>query len=240
VARIEELAGKHDEARRHGRDAVEGIESLIPSAYSVAFDEAARISPRLERLDDLCRLITDGTHVTPRYVEEGVAFLSVKDITTGAIRFDDAKHITEEEHAILTKRCRPERDDVLLTKVGTTGFAKAVDVDREFSIFVSLALLKLDLSRLTPRYTECMLNSSRVRDLSARDTRGVGNKNLVLKFIREFRIPAPPLVEQRRIVARLDALQAKVDELKRLQAETQKVLDALMPSILDRAFKGEL
>jgi type I restriction enzyme S subunit len=48
------------------------------------------------------------------------------------------------------------------------------------------------------------------------------------------------LVEQRRIVARLDALQAKVDELKRLQAETQKVLDALMPSILDRAFKGEL
>ncbi|MCX6841920.1 MAG: restriction endonuclease subunit S [candidate division WOR-3 bacterium] len=240
VARIEELAGKHDEARRHGRDAVEVRESLLPSAYSAAFDAAASISPSLERLGDLCRLITDGTHVTPRYVPEGVAFLSVKDITTGIIRFDDAKKISTEEQAALTRRCRPERDDVLLTKVGTTGFAKAIDVDREFSIFVSLALLKLDLNRLLPRYTEYMLNSSRVRDLSARDTRGVGNKNLVLKFIREFRIPAPPLADQRRIVAELDALQAKVDELKRLQAETQAELDALLPSILDRAFKGEL
>jgi type I restriction enzyme S subunit len=53
-------------------------------------------------------------------------------------------------------------------------------------------------------------------------------------------INIPPLPEQRRIVAYLDNLQAKVDALKRLQAETQKELDALLPSVLDRAFKGEL
>ena len=46
--------------------------------------------------------------------------------------------------------------------------------------------------------------------------------------------------EQRRIVAELDALQAEVDALKRLQAETAAELDALLPAILDRAFKGEL
>ena len=56
-------------------------------------------------------------------------------------------------------------------------------------------------------------------------------------------IPFPsgvPLAEQRRIVAELDALQAEVDALKRLQAETSAELDALLPAILDRAFKGEL
>ena len=53
-------------------------------------------------------------------------------------------------------------------------------------------------------------------------------------------IPVPPLPEQRRIVAELDALQAEVDALKRLQAETAVELDALLPSILDRAFKGEI
>ena len=53
-------------------------------------------------------------------------------------------------------------------------------------------------------------------------------------------IPVPPLAEQRRIVAELDALQVEVDALKRLQAETAKELDALLPAILDRAFKGEL
>ena len=50
---------------------------------------------------------------------------------------------------------------------------------------------------------------------------------------------AAPLAEQRRIVAELEALQAEVDALKRLQAETAAELDALLPSILDRAFKGE-
>ncbi len=58
--------------------------------------------------------------------------------------------------------------------------------------------------------------------------------------LRKVKIFVPPLPEQRRIIAYLDNLQSKIDELKKLQAETQKELDALMPSILDKAFKGEL
>ena len=53
-------------------------------------------------------------------------------------------------------------------------------------------------------------------------------------------IALPPLPEQRLILAELDALQVKVDSLKRAQAETAVELDALLPSILDRAFAGEL
>ena len=59
------------------------------------------------------------------------------------------------------------------------------------------------------------------------------------KKINPMRIPAPPRPDQRRIVGELDALQAEVDGLKRLQAETIAVLDALLLSILDEAFKGE-
>jgi type I restriction enzyme S subunit len=53
-------------------------------------------------------------------------------------------------------------------------------------------------------------------------------------------IPLPPLEEQRRLVAYLDGLQAQVSALRARQAETEKELNALMPSILDKAFKGEL
>ena len=70
--------------------------------------------------------------------------------------------------------------------------------------------------------------------------REIGNQNLVLKFIREFPVPLPPLREQRQIVAQLDDLQTKADALKGLQAGTSTELDALMPSILDKAFRGEL
>lgn len=52
-------------------------------------------------------------------------------------------------------------------------------------------------------------------------------------------LPCPPLIEQRRIVAYLDGLQAQVDELTALQDATQAELDALLPSVLDRAFRGE-
>lgn len=240
VARIEALAAKIEEARGLRSRIIVEADALSPSLLTAAYDCAAEIAGRVERLDDLCVRVTDGTHITPSYVLEGIPFLSVKDISSGQIRFEEARLISHEEHASLTARCKPERDDVLLTKVGTTGFAKAIDTDREFSIFVSLALLKLDKSRLLPKFTEFMLNSSRLKEYSADGTRGVGNKNLVLKFIREFPMPAPPLLEQRRIVAYLDGLQAKVDALKRLQAETAAELDALLPSILDKAFKGEL
>jgi type I restriction enzyme, S subunit len=69
--------------------------------------------------------------------------------------------------------------------------------------------------------------------------------NLLLPRLRtalleSIPIPLPSLEEQRRIVAYLDGLQGKVDALKQLQAQTQVELDALLPSVLDKAFKGEL
>jgi type I restriction enzyme S subunit len=59
-------------------------------------------------------------------------------------------------------------------------------------------------------------------------------------LFRSLRIPLPDIEAQRLLVERLDALQDKVDEVKRLQAEMQAELDALLPSILDHAFRGEL
>jgi type I restriction enzyme, S subunit len=59
-------------------------------------------------------------------------------------------------------------------------------------------------------------------------------------MIKNIDLALPSLAEQRRIVAYPDDLQARVDQVKRLQAETQAELDALLPSVLDKAFKGEL
>jgi len=69
---------------------------------------------------------------------------------------------------------------------------------------------------------------------------GGAQPNISQKMIRETEIALPPLPEQRRIVAYLDVLQAKVDTLRRLQAETGAEMDALLPAVLDRTFKGEL
>jgi type I restriction enzyme S subunit len=70
---------------------------------------------------------------------------------------------------------------------------------------------------------------------SSHDTRKLETPKLL-----NFKIPVPPIPEQRRIVAYLDNLHAKVDEMKRLREEAMKELEAMLPSILDKAFKGEL
>ena len=65
-------------------------------------------------------------------------------------------------------------------------------------------------------------------------------KNINLKILSALPIPDLPISGQRRIATYLDDLQAKVDSLKQLQAETATELATLLPAVLDRAFKGEL
>ncbi len=166
------------------------------------------------RLDDLCSLITDGTHNTPVYITEGIPFLSVKNLSGGFIDYSDTKHISINEHKELIKRCNPEYDDVLLTKVGTTGIAVRVDTKETFSIFVSVALLKTIKGYIDSEFLTRLINSPLVKKYSAEGTEGVGNKNLVLKKIKNFVIPLPPLAEQKRIVAKIDQLMELCNSLE--------------------------
>ena len=186
---------------------------------------------------DVCDKISDGTHNTPTYKESGIPFLSVKDITKGFIDFSNTRFIPISEHEDLTKRCKPVRNDILYTKVGTTGVAKVIDVDREFSIFVSLALLKPKHKIIESYFFEHLLNSPLCYEQSQAKTRGVANRNLVLTDIKSIQIPLPPLSEQTRIVAKLDALFARIDKSIALLEENIKHTKALMASVLEEVFR---
>jgi type I restriction enzyme S subunit len=188
------------------------------------------------KLDWICNQITDGTHHTPTYISNGVPFLSVKDISSGRFDLTNTKFISHGEHQQLIKRCYPEFNDVLLTKVGTTGIAKVIDIDIEFSIFVSVALLKISKYLLSPYYIELVINSPLVKEQSKNNTQGVGNKNLVLRCIKSFDLPLPPLAEQKRIVTKVDKLMKLCDELEtkltQTQTEREKIINAAVKQLL--------
>src|SRR5713101_2580154 len=86
-------------------------------------------------LDQLTSKIVDGTHFTPTYVPNGVPFLSVKDVHDDSVSFEDCKFIPRKEHELLSKRCNPEKGDLLVTKSGTIGRSAVIEVDTEFSLF---------------------------------------------------------------------------------------------------------
>jgi type I restriction enzyme S subunit len=104
-----------------------------------------------------------------------------------------------------------------------------------------LMRLRPERTKMTPDFLVFALSSRRVREqIEEIGKTTAGNIGISGANAKSFRVPVPPLHEQRRIVAELDTLRAEVDALKRLQAETAAELDALLPSILDKAFKGEL
>lgn len=187
-------------------------------------------------LDTICYQVTDGAHHTPVYTETGVPFISVKDLTNGSISFERTRFVSNKTHKELSTRCNPEYGDMLLTKVGTTGVARFVDIDRPFSLFVSVALLKYYQPSLDSSFFEYLLNSPLVKKQSDEGTQGVGNKNLVLKTIRAFYLPIPPMEEQKRIVAKVDKLMALCDQLEQqlttAYGDAEKLLNATMLSLV--------
>jgi len=183
-------------------------------------------------LDSISLQITDGTHITPTYTPKGIPFLSVKDVSSGQLDFANTKFISREQHQEYAQRCKPERGDILLTKVGTTGIAVEVNNDQEFSIFVSLALLKFSGLPLYTKYIEFVLNSPLMRAMSEAGTEGVGNKNLVLRKIRRFPVPLAPLPEQKRILERVGVLLAVCDELETNLTHAEEASEELVEAVV--------
>ena len=239
VARIEALAAQIEEARRLRKEAAEEACAIFGAEASKRLCGAyAR-----QKMDEICSLITDGTHQTPRYTDDGFPFLSAQNVKPFRFMPDSYRKVSCEDYEACMKRAAPRRGDVFMARVGAgIGEAAMMNRDMDFAFYVSLALLRPCQNRILPEFLVHWLNSTDGRANSKRETLGKGHSqgNLNLKLLRGFEVPLPTIQEQRRIVAELDALQAEVDTLKRLQTESAAELDALLPAILDRAFKGEL
>ena len=158
------------------------------------------------RLGSVVEKLTDGTHKTPKYQPSGIPFLSVKDISSGKISFDDCKYVSQAEHNELYNRCDPKFGDMLLTKVGTTGIPVLINTKIEFSLFVSVALVKFNHQYLYDKYFLYMLQSPLVQKQCAKNTKGVGNKNWVMRDIANTLLAIPPITEQHHIVEKIEQL----------------------------------
>ena len=184
-------------------------------------------------LSALTDQIIDGTHFTPRYMKSGVPFLRVTDIQDSEISFDELKFISRKEHDLLRRRCNPEKGDLLLSKNGTIGIPKIVSWDWEFSIFVSLALLKLKPQLISAKFLEQFFRSDFLtKQIRQRSKQGTVT-NLHLEEIREFQIPLPPTKNEQDLIARaLSDMDALLGALDQFIAKTRNLKQAAMQQLL--------
>lgn len=168
------------------------------------------------RLSDICN-ISDGTHQTPTYVEHGIPFISAQNVKPYRFLPENHRDVSYEDYLEYNKNISPEKGDILMARVGAgIGEAAIIDQDFEFSIYVSLTLIKCYSKEFDMMYLLHVLNSPIGRKLAEKKTLGKGASqgNLNLIFIREFVLPIPPLAEQKRIVKRVEELLALCDELE--------------------------
>jgi len=232
---IEKKLKAVEKAKSANNEQINNCNLLKDKLYEKIFEKYQK---EQATIDSICDDISDGTHFTPTYVTHGIPFLSVKDLTKGYISFDNCRYIDIEEHKKLIKRCNPQYGDVLYTKVGTTGIAKAIDVKRDFSIFVSVALLKLK-KNISPYFVEKSLNLSFCKKQADKLTQGATNKNLVIKDLKTIKLFCPEYSEQIKIVKVLEKYDKILSKLNISINECCSYINALHSSILRKAFNGE-
>jgi len=152
---------------------------------------------------------------------------------------DRLLHVSEEKASDLHPY-KVREGDILFARMGTVGRCCVVPKEAEGWLFnYHIIRLSLDLSRIEPRFLHWTIRASdRVSDYLSETIRGATRAGVNSKIVGSLPCRVPPIEEQRRIVAYLDGLQAQMDALKKLQAQTAALLSALLPAILDRAFKG--
>ncbi|WP_434981585.1 restriction endonuclease subunit S [Daejeonia sp. YH14] len=165
------------------------------------------------RLVDICSIITDGTHQTPTYSDEGYIFLSSKNVTSGKIDWENVMYIPEFLHKQLYARLAPQKGDILLAKNGTTGFSAVVDCAYIFDIYVSLALLRTFQNKINPYYLRHIMSSLFVQEQFKANLKGIGVPNLHLENIRNTYVPICSLKEQNEIVSKIDQLFEVLDNI---------------------------
>ena len=240
TARLEELSVKIEEVRGLRRQAVEEAEALVASEICKIFsDEKLKITKG--HLGDYVIDDCYGTSEKTKDDDSGTPVLRMGNIQNGSLDIRDLKYLylndKEREKLIL------KDGDILVNRTNSAelvGKCAVFDLKDEFAFASYLIRLRVDRTHAEPRLLAYYINSPIGRAYMFSERKQMtGQANVNATKLKALPISLPSLSEQHRIVAYLDGLQAKVDALKRLQAETSAELNAMLPSVLDRAFKGE-
>lgn len=239
VAILDEAFAAIDKVKANAEQNLKNAKELFESYLQGVFDKKDE-GWEVKTLKEVCAKITDGTHQTPKYFDDGVIFLSSKNVTSGKIDWENVKYIDEKQHLEMHKRVSPKVGDILLAKNGTTGVAAMVDRDLVFDIYVSLAHIRV-LNELTPDFMLYFINSPIAKKQFNRRLKGSGVPNLHLEEIREVEISFPKSKkEQNNLVERLNIFSNEIKKLEALYKQKINDLEELKKSVLQLAFSGEL
>lgn len=244
VARIEGLAAKIEEAKELRRLAMEEAKSLRSSEKDVFFDDEFNKQWPKFALGDVANIragVTLGRRLSGPTIK--LPYLRVANVQDGYLDLSKIKDVEILKTEI--DKWQLLEGDILLTEGGDWDkLGRGAVWHGEISNCIHqnhIFRLRLNLNEFDPRYLCALIGSSYGKtyfQAASKQTTNLASINQ--RQLKAFVVFKPPLQKQRQIVANLEEQQSKADALRCLQKETAAELETLMPSILDRAFLGEL
>jgi len=178
--------------------------------------------------------ITDGPHETPKFISEGVPFLSVDGIQNDRLVFENCRFISQENHTQYKLKCFPRKGDILLGKAASVGKVAIVDVDFEFNVWSPLALIRAN-KKILSKYIYYSFKANTLQDqVSIRSTSNTQH-NLSMDDIPELWLTFPSVENQKVIIAFLDCETAKIDQIIDKNNRLVKLLQEQRQAIITRA-----
>jgi type I restriction enzyme S subunit len=187
------------------------------------------------KLNQVCKKITDGSHYSPKGIDNGYPMLSVKDMLHNGFSYADCKYVSEEDYNDLLKSdCVPKVNDVLIAKDGS--YLKHVFVikeEKKQGILSSIGILRPDLKKINPEYLKYYLHSNSVKETVAKKyVSGSALPRIILKNFGEIDVIYKPLIQQNKIAKVLSDLDAKIEINNRINAQ----LEAMAKTLYDYWF----
>ena len=228
VAELDCLSGVIEKKREQLKELDALAESIFYTMFGSVDDNHNNFD--IKPLSDVFSLIKDGTHQTPQYtddIENGIIFLSAKDVVSGEINWSNIKYIPKSLHIELHKRVAPQKNDILLCKNGTYGICALNETDEVFDIYVSLALLRPN-DICMPKYLVYAINNKSTKLQFDKSIKGIGVPNLHLGEIKKTCIIVPPLELQQVFADKIEAIEKQKALIKQSISETEELFNSRM------------
>jgi len=181
-------------------------------------------------LGKISSAIFDGTHQTPKYTEEGIPFFSVENIVSGKKN----KFISREDYLEATSKNKPEKGDILITRIGNIGFSTVVDWDYEFSIYVTLAVIKQSDIFISYYLNGYFQSDYYQKEIRRKSLLNAAPMKINMNELQKTKVLLPPTKsEQQKIAFCLSSLDelilAQTEKIEQLKLHKKGLMQGLFP-----------
>lgn len=222
---------KINELIRLKKEQLKDYDNLAQSIFYDMFGDPVENEKgwEVKKLGEVCSQITDGTHNSPTNTKNGdFKYVTAKNIKKEGIVLDNITYVDADTHHSIYSRCNPEYGDILYIKDGaTTGIATINNLNEEFSLLSSVALLKLE-DKIINYYLKAVLNTPSLYNCIRTNMGGAAITRLTLVKIKAIKIPLPPLPLQHLFAQRIEHIERQKSAVQQSITDLETLLASRM------------